>query len=669
MIDFLLFLGERRTELGRLVAEHLAMSGFATLVATLIGLPLGILLTRKKALAGPVLAVANVVQTIPSLALFGLLIPLPLIGGIGPRPAILALIVYAVLPILRNTYDGIRGVDPTLREAALALGLTPFDRLRLIELPLALPVILGGVRLAAVWSIGTATIAAAVGAGGLGTYVFRGIATVDSNLVLAGALPAALLAVVVDLALGRLAQTARPLRAVTALVVAALAGAFTLVDIRSATPRVVVGSKNFTESVLLGEIVAATLERRGLEVERRFNLGGAWLCHRALLSESLDVYVEYTGTALMDIFKRPKETDRTLVLAALKADYARFGIAVLSPLGYENNFALVVRKSDSERLGLGRISDLVKVSDRFRLGMFGEFLEREDGFPALTSTYRLKFAQAPIEMDLGLLYQALENNQIDLAVGSTTDGLIAAKGFVVLEDDQRYFPPYDAIPIVREEALARHPGLRDALESLGGRLDADTMRRLNYEVDGRKRDPREVAREFVDLRRSELETQPHAGETRSADRGHSAATNLIARVQNVFHRGERLDVAADRAGGEGIHHKQTIQGEQVLVVVKRGACSPPLHRDGERRPMGVAGLKRELMPGDLRKKEPLERRVHGKARHPRIDKEITQGHRERFEQTRLRFEFETTRPGAPQIAPFAGDEGGSRRESDIRHGA
>ena len=497
MNELFAFAFERRVELGRLVLEHLAMSALATLVAALIGLPLGLFLARRERLAGPVLALANIVQTIPSLALFGLLIPLPFVGGLGPKPAILALIVYAILPILRNTYDGIRGVDPGLREAAEALGLKPMERLRLIELPLAMPVILGGVRLAAVLSVGTATIAAAVGAGGLGTYVLRGIATVDTRLVLLGAIPAALLAVVVDMALGRVARARRPVTAGVALAVAAALCGAALVDLRPNSPRVVVGSKNFTESVLLGEIVAATLEARGLEVERRFNLGGAWLCHRALLSGDLDVYVEYTGTALMDVFKRPKETDRATVLSLVSADYAKAGLVALAPLGYENNFALVVRKDDAEQLGLRRISDLRKVQERFRLGMFGEFLERADGFKALAKAYDLEFSRRPAEMDLGLLYQALETNLIDLAVGSTTDGLIAAKGFVVLEDDRHYFPPYDALPIARTAAFEQHRGLREAMDSLAGRIDAGAIRRLNFEIDGRKRDPMAVAREFV----------------------------------------------------------------------------------------------------------------------------------------------------------------------------
>ncbi len=498
MSEFFAFLFERRVELSRLMAEHLAMSAFATAIAALIGLPLGVLLTRNQNLAGPVLALANILQTIPSLALFGLLIPLPLVGGIGPKPAIIALILYAILPILRNTYDGIGGVDPALREAAEAIGLRPMEKLRLVELPLALPVILGGVRLAAVLSVGTATIAAAVGAGGLGTYVLRGIATVDTRLVLAGAIPAAALAVFVDFALGRVARSKRPLRSGGVAILVTALCALSLADLRPSVPRVVVGSKNFTESVILGEIVAATLESRGVEVDRRFNLGGAWLCHRALLSGDLDVYVEYTGTALMDIFRQPRETDRSLVLASLEAGYGKLGLLVLPPLGYENSFAFVVRKEDASLQGLARISDLAKVQGRFQLGMFGEFLERTDGFKGLANTYGLAFARPPVEMDLGLLYQALEGGKIDLAVGSTTDGLIAAKGFVVLDDDRHYFPPYDAVPVARLAALSSHPALGAALSSLAGRIDASTMRRLNYEVDGRKRDPKTVAKEFVE---------------------------------------------------------------------------------------------------------------------------------------------------------------------------
>ena len=256
--------------------------------------------------------------------------------------------------------------------------------------------------------------------------------------------------------------------------------------------------KNFTEQLILGEIVAQTIERdTGLAVDRRLNLGGTLIAERALANADIDVYVEYTGTALMDIFTSPNQTDRALVLASVKADYEKVGLTALAPLGYENNFALVVRNDDAVRFGLARISDLQDVQSRFRLGMFGEFLERADGLPGLLKVYELMFTQAPVEMDLGLLYRALEGHQIDLAVGSTTDGLIAAKGFVVLEDDRHYFPPYDALPVVRNTAFARHPGLKDAVNALAGRIDAATIRRLNFEVDGRHRDPKDVARDFI----------------------------------------------------------------------------------------------------------------------------------------------------------------------------
>ena len=189
----------------------------------------------------------------------------------------------------------------------------------------------------------------------------------------------------------------------------------------------------------------------------------------------------------------------------MTTDYAEVGLAALPPLGYENNFALVVRANDAATFGLKNISDLQRVQTRFRLGMFGEFLERADGFPGLAKAYGLSFTKGPAEMDLGLLYQALESHQIDLAVGSTTDGLIAAKGFVVLEDDRHYFPPYDALTVVRAAALKDHPGLRAALETLSGRIDAATMRRLNFEVDGRKRDPKAVAKEWLAAWRSNPE--------------------------------------------------------------------------------------------------------------------------------------------------------------------
>jgi osmoprotectant transport system permease protein len=493
------FLAERRAEILALTGQHLVLVLVSTGIAAAIGLPVGIAMARRPRLARPLLGVAGLMQTIPSLALFGFLIPLPFVGGIGARTAIVALVLYALLPILRNTYTGILQVDPAVVEAATGLGMTRRQRLRMVELPLALPVILAGLRIAAVVSVGTATIAAAVGAGGLGTYVFRGIATVDTRLILAGAIPAAVLALLTDALLGAVEKSRRPARAAGLLaagaaLAAALAFAATGPSRRGA---VAVGSKNFTEQVLLGEIVAAVLEDRGFRVDRRLNLGGTKVCHEGVLTGQLDVYVEYTGTALTDILKHPARSDPGEVLREVRSAYAPLRLRVGAPLGFNNTFALVMRRQEAARRGIARISDLAAHAAHLRVGLFGEFLERKDGMAGLVQTYGFQFGLRPREMDLGLLYQALAAGQVDLVVGSATDGLIAALDLVVLQDDRRYFPPYDAVPVMSDAGLARHAGLAAALDSLAGGIDEATMRRLNHAVDGEHRSPAEVAREFL----------------------------------------------------------------------------------------------------------------------------------------------------------------------------
>jgi osmoprotectant transport system permease protein len=494
------FLVERHAELGGLIVQHLVLVLLSTALAVLLGVPLGILMSRRRRLARPMLAAAGLLQTIPSLALFGFLIPLPLVGGIGARVAVVALVLYALLPILRNTYTAILQVDPAVVEAATGLGMTDGQRLRLVELPLALPVILAGVRIAAVVSVGTATIAAAVGAGGLGTYVFRGLATLDTRLILAGAIPAAVLALAVDGLLALVERSRRPLRAasvlaatvVVGLLAAALAGRG-----REGGARVVVGSKNFTEQVVLGEILAGALERRGIAVDRRLNLGGTALCHDAVRSGDLDLYVEYTGTALKEILRRPAGGDRAAVLREVREAYAPLGLTVAAPLGFNNTYALVTTRDISARLRMTRLSDLAREASRLRVGMFGEFIERADGLSGLMAAYGFRLAVPPTEMDMGLIYSALLARRVDVVVGNATDGLIAAHDLVVLEDDRAYFPPYDAVPIVHTASLAAHPALRSVLDALAGRLDEPTMRRLNLAVDGEHQSPAAVAAAFL----------------------------------------------------------------------------------------------------------------------------------------------------------------------------
>ncbi len=439
--------------------------------------------------------------------MFGFLLPLPLVGGVGARTALAALILYGILPIVRSTIVGITGIDRSIREAAVAMGMTPRDLLRQIELPLALPSIMGGVRVAAVIGVGSATIAAAVGAGGLGQFIYRGLSMVDSTVILAGAIPAALLALVVDggllwlerrLSYRRRARLGRPAVALAASLVAiAFVGSAALTVRRTDT--IVVGSKNFTEQIILGEIVAQTIEREtGLPVERRLNLGGTLICDRALVTGDIDVYVEYTGTALTAIFQQPPSADRAAVMNTVRDLYADSGRTLLPGLGFDNTFAILVRGADARERGLRTIDDAARMAPGWRAGFGYEFLERPDGYRGLTTTYGLTFRAPPQAMDLTLSYRALAAGQVDLIAGDATAGLIDALDLVHLEDNRRYFPPYDAVPVAHAATLLRYPQIRRALEALGGRITAAEMRRMNYAVDARGADPAPIAREFLD---------------------------------------------------------------------------------------------------------------------------------------------------------------------------
>jgi osmoprotectant transport system substrate-binding protein len=267
----------------------------------------------------------------------------------------------------------------------------------------------------------------------------------------------------------------------------------------SKSPALSIGSKNFTEQLVLGELLAQYLARfTTLPIDKRFYLAGSYICHQAILAGRIDMYVEYSGTALVAILKQPPVSDHAAVRATVKDLYSRrFGLEVLPSLGFDNTFAMVMRGADARRLRLKTLSDAAAVSSQLRLGVGYEFLERADGYKGLVGRYNLKFAETPRVMDLGLLYRALQNNQVDLVAGSNTDGLIAALGLVVLEDDLHYFPPYDALPIVRRQTLAKHPELAVALKQLSGRITAEDMRRMNYAVDGEKKDAAAVVSDFL----------------------------------------------------------------------------------------------------------------------------------------------------------------------------
>ncbi len=512
------------------IAQHAWLVFLSTAIAILIALPLGILITRRKSLRGPVLGIANVMQTIPSLALFGFLIPLPFIGGIGPRTAIVALVFYALLPIIRNTVTGILGVDGAVREAAVAMGMTDRQVLFQVELPLAMSVILTGVRVAVVITIGVAIIAAEVGAGGLGEYIFRGLRLNDNHLLLAGAVPSALMALLADFGFGliekqfdtsanRLKPSRRKLLRRIAWVTLALGivlmgyAAWQRMRPRSHSPlsrgHVTVGSKDFTESILLAEIVAQMLEAQNMEVDRRFDLGGN-LAHSALVGGQIDLYPEYTGTAFTAILHHQPITDPKAVFDQVRREYSnQFNLWVSDPLGFDNTFAILVRGEDARRLNLRTISDAAKYARQWRAGFGHDFMVRQDGYPGFSRSYGLQFSSVS-DMSLDLTYTALSTHKVDMIAGNSTDGRIAGLDLVQLEDDKHYFPPYEAVFVIRRDVEDLAPDVSGAqlvhplvlvMMKLEGAISTDEMRKLNFEVDSQKRDKKNVVREWLKAKR------------------------------------------------------------------------------------------------------------------------------------------------------------------------
>jgi len=527
--------------------EHLLMVALAVAIALLIALPLGLLIQGRPRLAQLVLGLANAVQTIPSLAIFGLLLTVPVLGGIGPTPAVVALVLYALLPLLRGLVTGLNQVPSGLKEAGRALGLSRSQVLRHVEFPLALPSLMAGLRVATVISVGVATIGAAIGAGGLGVFIFRGIATVNNSLLLAGALPAAAIALVADGTLGalenRLCRRAakggnqegsrgggrpawrrrrwRQLLAGALLVATLLAipVAWRWLDPASGNAAdgnaaggnpasgkpagaetVVVGAKGYTEQLLLGELLAQEIEANtSLRVKREFSLGSTFLLHEAVRQGRIDGYVEYTGTAWTAILRQPPlpPERRTTVWQRARQLYdARYGLRMFPSLGFENTFAILIRQADGQRLGLRTISDAVQPARQWRAAFGYEFLNRADGFPGLAARYGLRFAAPPSPMDLGLTYRALADGRVDLIAGDSTNGLIAALKLQKLDDDRAYFPPYDAVPVFNAASLRRHPELVPVLNRLSGRLSAANMQRLNAAVDLQGQTPELVVRRW-----------------------------------------------------------------------------------------------------------------------------------------------------------------------------
>ena len=513
------FLSGRLSELWLRTGEHILLTGLSTGMALLIGLPLGVLAYRVLWLRGPLLGTIGVLQTIPSLAMLAIL--LALFQKIGAIPAVIALVLYALLPIVRNTLAGLEGVSAETKEAARGIGMTDRQQLLWVDLPLATPVIIAGIRTAAVVGVGIATLSAFIGAGGLGQFINRGLALSSTPLILLGAIPAALLALVVDFSLAAFEWGRRPRRqaerkpldsilrpvAFGLPVLVLLAGLLAYSTAPGSSRRstsaltkrpIRIATKNFTEQILLGELMAQVIESRALlPVERRFNLGGTMICHGALVSGEIDLYAEYSGTALTAILNLESNADSKQVLDVIGTQYRnKFDCEWLAPFGFNNTYTLTVRQETARTNGWITISDLEESCSQLRAGFTSEFAERSDGYPGLVDVYGFGFGEVR-DLEPSLMYEAIRKGEVDVVCAFATDGRIPAYELQPLKDDRQFFPPYEAAPVVRTSLLQTVPALRDALNVLVGVLDDATMQRLNYEVDENKRDPAAVVRSFL----------------------------------------------------------------------------------------------------------------------------------------------------------------------------
>lgn len=494
-----------------LLGQHLYLSVFAVLIAIMIGIPVGILISNEPKLSKPIIGITNVIQAIPSLALLGFLIPFI---GIGSTPAIVMVVLYSLLPIVKNTYTGLTNIDADILEAAKGIGLTKSQTMKKVQLPLALPMIMAGIRISAVTAVGLMTIAAFVGAGGLGFLVFSGVQTVDNNMILAGAIPACILALLIDFLVGKLESSlsyttkrrtsgqshkmAKRLIISFGCLLLIAAGAITVYSNATAKDKIVIGSKNFSEQLILGNMLADIIEdKTNLKVERKLNLGGTQVAFSALNNGNIDLYVDYTGTGLVDILKKSPDSNPDRVYNTVQKEFnQKYGIELLKPLGFNNTYALAVRQDTANQYGLNTISDLAKVSSQLTLGPTIEFPNRKDGLIGLSDAYQLQFKDVKA-VDGGLRYTALNNHKSDVIDAFSTDGLLEAFKLKVLKDDKHFFPPYYAVPMIKEQTLKEHPELKKVINSLSGKLTDEKMRELNYKVDSLKQSPEKVAKEFL----------------------------------------------------------------------------------------------------------------------------------------------------------------------------
>ena len=481
------------------LGQHVLLSASALALGVLISLPLAVAASRNPRLRWIALLSAGLIQTIPSLALLALFYPLLLalsalsrqvfgagFSALGFLPSLLALTLYSMLPILRNATTGILGVDPAAVEAARGVGMTDRQRLFMVELPLAAPVIMAGIRTAAVWTIGTATLSTPVGQTSLGDYIFSGLQTEDWVLVLFGCAAAAGLALIVDQLLGLIESGAakRDRRRIIAgglgLIVGTVIALAPLVSTGGTGERVVVGAKNFSEQYILAALMSDRLHAAGFNVSEKDDLGSA-VAYRAVASGEVDTYVDYSGTLWTNVLKRNDNPPRQVLLAELtQALKARDHVVILGPLGFENAYALAMRRDRAQALGIHSIADLARHAPDLTLGSDLEFLSRPE-WAALKSAYGLNF-RAEKRYQPTFMYKAVTGGEADVISAFSSDGRIAADDLVVLSDPRQAIPPYDAVILVSPKRAADAKFVA-ALRPLIGAIPVETMRKANLSVD------------------------------------------------------------------------------------------------------------------------------------------------------------------------------------------
>ncbi|RPI20173.1 MAG: ABC transporter permease subunit [Acidobacteria bacterium] len=483
-------LAEQLALLPEYLGNHMILTLCALAIGISISIPVALLATRVGWLEWPVLTFAGVMQTVPALALLALMVPL--LGRIGFTPALAGLVLYSMFPVLRNTVTGIKGVDPAFVEAGRAIGMTDQQLLWRVQVPLAAPVIVAGIRIASVWVVGIATLSTPVGSPSLGNYIFSGLQTQNFTAVLVGVVAAAALAVVLDLLI-RLIEVAVSRRnlalgltgalGLALLAIPALVPMLPRAEGRLAGRSVVIGAKTFTEQYIIAEVLKRRANDSGYRASNLQSLGST-VVFDALKASRIDCYVDYSGTIWANHMKRRDQPGRESVLQIM-SDWLlkKHGIICLGSLGFENAYALAMRKDRASSLGIQTVSDLGPRTPTLSIGGDYEFFVRPE-WQALREQYRLKFA-AKRSFDPTLMYPAVQRGVVDVISAFTTDGRIPAFGLVLLRDDREVLPPYDAV-LLLSPAAARHTGLKMAFEPLIGAITDEEMRQANMLVDLKK---------------------------------------------------------------------------------------------------------------------------------------------------------------------------------------